>query len=177
MNQTDISIDRPRAKPWYREPWPWFLMSGPAAVIVAGLITSAIAWRTSDPLVVDDYYKEGMAINQTLKRDERAHALGVAATVSINPGRDRLRLVLSGRGPQPDALRLLLLHPTLAGYDQSIALFRVSENVYEAVLVPPRPGLWHMQVEDFKDAWRLTGNWHTRDAVITLGDEPVKEEK
>ena len=26
-------------KPWYREPWPWLLMSGPAAVLVAGAAT------------------------------------------------------------------------------------------------------------------------------------------
>jgi len=26
-------------KPWYREPWPWILMSGPAAVLVAGAAT------------------------------------------------------------------------------------------------------------------------------------------
>ena len=27
------------AKPWYREPWPWLLMLGPAVVVVAGFIT------------------------------------------------------------------------------------------------------------------------------------------
>jgi len=26
-------------KPWYRERWPWILMSGPAAVLVAGSAT------------------------------------------------------------------------------------------------------------------------------------------
>jgi hypothetical protein len=40
-------------KPWYREPWPWILMSGPAVVVVAGLVTAVIAVRTSDPIVAD----------------------------------------------------------------------------------------------------------------------------
>ena len=40
-------------KPWYREPWPWILMSGPAAVVVAGSITAVIAIRTADPVVAN----------------------------------------------------------------------------------------------------------------------------
>ena len=54
---------------WYREPWPWLVMSGPAIVVVAGIGTAIIAFRTSDGLVADDYYKQGLVINQTLKRD------------------------------------------------------------------------------------------------------------
>ena len=32
--------------PWYRQPWPWILMAGPAAVLVAGAITTWIAFST-----------------------------------------------------------------------------------------------------------------------------------
>jgi len=46
-----------RSRPWYREPWPWILMAGPAAVIVAGIFTMTLAYRTEDGLVADDYYK------------------------------------------------------------------------------------------------------------------------
>lgn len=39
--------------PWYREPWPWILMSGPAVVVVAGCVTAVIAIRTADPMVAN----------------------------------------------------------------------------------------------------------------------------
>ena len=58
-----------RAQPWYREPWPWILMSGPAAVIVAGAVTTWMAFASADGLVADDYYKRGLAINAVLKRE------------------------------------------------------------------------------------------------------------
>ena len=63
------------AKPWYGEPWPWILMAGPAAVIVAGAVTIWLAVATSDGLVADDYYSRGLAISQELRRDQigRAH--------------------------------------------------------------------------------------------------------
>ena len=60
-------------KPWYREPWPWILMSGPAVVVVAALATAVIAVRTADGLVAEDYYRRGVDINKRLTREERAH--------------------------------------------------------------------------------------------------------
>ena len=41
-----MSPNRVHAPPWYREPWPWILMAGPAAVVIAGLFTAWLAWRS-----------------------------------------------------------------------------------------------------------------------------------
>jgi hypothetical protein len=40
--------------PWYHHPWPWFLMLGPAIVVVAALATAVIAVKTADVIVSDD---------------------------------------------------------------------------------------------------------------------------
>ena len=61
----------PSAKPWYREPWPWILMAGPAAVVVAGTVTAYIAFSGADRLVAEDYYKRGVEINRTI--ESRSH--------------------------------------------------------------------------------------------------------
>ena len=47
-------MTRDVAKPWYREPWPWIVMSGPAIVVVAGIYTAFLAFSTSDTLVAKD---------------------------------------------------------------------------------------------------------------------------
>ena len=31
-------------RPWYREPWPWMLMAGPLAVVLAGIVTCGSPW-------------------------------------------------------------------------------------------------------------------------------------
>ena len=69
MNELEHCL---HCRPWYREPWPWILMAGPFAVIVAGLFTAWMAVTRADPLVVDNYYKEGLAINQVIERDQAA---------------------------------------------------------------------------------------------------------
>ena len=56
------------SQPWYRQFWPWFLIALPATVVVAGLTTWWIAAHKADSLVVDDYYKEGLAINRQLRK-------------------------------------------------------------------------------------------------------------
>ena len=61
-------------KPWYREPWPWILMAGPAAVIVAGAVTMTLAFKYQDPLVAKDYYKRGVEINKELAKERSREA-------------------------------------------------------------------------------------------------------
>jgi hypothetical protein len=42
------------------------VISGPAVVVIAGFITLFIALKIPDPLVVEDYYRQGIEINKTL---------------------------------------------------------------------------------------------------------------
>ena len=53
MRQADV-VKSPW-RPWYREPWPWIVIAGPAAVAVAGAITIWLAVNNADDLVIDDY--------------------------------------------------------------------------------------------------------------------------
>ena len=51
-----VSTIPTRSAPWYRHRWPWLLMAGPVAVIIAGLVTAWVAFTGADALVVDDYF-------------------------------------------------------------------------------------------------------------------------
>ncbi len=41
------------AQPWWRFGIVWFALGLPALVVVASLVTGAIAWRHADPLVTE----------------------------------------------------------------------------------------------------------------------------
>jgi hypothetical protein len=154
-----------RAQPWYREPWPWILMAGPATVVVAGLFTAWLAVRSDDGLVVDDYYRQGLAINKTLRRSEAAERLGIKAEISMADGRVQVRPSAAAGG----ALTLQFAHPTRAGMDQSLKLAMVQPGVYEGKLQQPlQAGRWHVVLE--RRDWRLTGDWTLpADGALTLG--------
>ncbi len=168
-----MSAQQNQIQPWYREPWPWLVMSGPAIVVVAGVITAVIAFRTSDGLVADDYYKQGLGINQILKRDEKALAMGLTAELLFSPGRERIRVTLSepkrGETRGAEALHLSLLHPTQAGRDREISLKPLAPGLYEAALPPQGSGTWRLQLEDRSAGWRLVGAWRSSQDRVTLG--------
>lgn len=55
--------------PWWKHGHVWLLISGPAAVVVAGLLTAWIAVARPDPVVAEDYYRQGLEINKQLARE------------------------------------------------------------------------------------------------------------
>ena len=138
-------------KPWYRERWPWILMSGPAAVVVAGALTTWMAYATSDGLVADDYYKRGLGINAVLKREQAAAARGIRARVER--GAHEVRVQLSGA--EPPALFLSLAHATRAGHDLRLRLERAPDGSYRAALPALAPGHWRAIVDDPRGEWRV----------------------
>ena len=157
---------------WYREPWPWFLMLGPAVVVVAGLATMAVAFRTNDTLVADDYYREGLGINRTMSREEHAGDLHIAARVQFNDDRRRVRVMLSTLDPAPKTLRLTLLHGARASDDQVIMLGAIAPGVYEGALREPPAGGWQLRLEDGEGTWRIMGSWKTQQPGASLGKAP-----
>src|SRR5512139_3665322 len=137
--------------PWYREPWPWILMSGPAAAIVAGAITCWIAIATADGLVADDYYKRGLAVNAVLKRQAAAERRRIDARFERHAGGIRVRL----RGDAPPALILKLAHATRAGLDVRLRLEPAGAGLYQAPLPTLAPGRWRLILEDPRAEWRV----------------------
>lgn len=139
------------SRAWYRQPWPWLLISGPAAVVVAGTVTLWLAFSTADGLVAEDYYKQGLAINKRLAREEEARRRGIAATVSLSAGRIRVQL----EGATPEALFVHLAHATRAGYDVRLRLAPVAPGAYEAALDSLPRGRWRIVIEDPRGTWRI----------------------
>lgn len=138
-------------KPWYREPWPWLLMSGPALVLVAGAITTWIAFASADGLVAEDWYKRGLGINKVLAREEAARARGLSAAISL----DRNTLQVTLEGASPEALFVHLAHATRAGHDQRVRLVPAGGGRYTGELAPLPAGRWRIGIEDPQGAWRI----------------------
>ncbi len=146
------------ASPWYRQPWPWLLMAGPFVVVVASFITLWLAIRSNDGLVSEDYYKRGMAINQTLARSERAKVLGIEAGIRLSA--DGISVRLTAKAPffvPPARIRVTISHPTRTGLEQSQILQRQGEY-YRGKLTLPSAGHWVVLLKDEGETWRLMGN-------------------
>ena len=139
-------------KPWYRQLWPWLIISGPAVVLVAGAATMWIAFSSADGLVADDYYKQGLAINKRLAREDAARTRGVSASVAFLPGKIHVDL----KGESPEALFVHLAHATRAGHDVRLRLVATAPGAYEAPLEALPRGHWRVVIEDPRGTWRIS---------------------
>ncbi len=163
------TVARSRSLPWYREPWPWFLIALPATVIVGCTITLWLAVSTADGMVARDYYKQGLAINGALARVRHASDLGLHADVQLSgyAGGDRVRVRVSAARPLPaeTALKLAFVHPARDGADRTLLLARVRADGNEAeysgqfiAAEPMAPVAWQVVLET--PNWRLDGQMH-----------------
>ncbi|WP_281049323.1 FixH family protein [Thauera sp. GDN1] len=148
--------EKPR-QPWYRQGWPWFLIAFPAAAVVGGIATLVIAVQSFDGMVVDDYYKEGRAIVQTIGRVEHARELGLRAQLRVRSESVHIELSAADAVRLPERIRLTVAHPTRGGLDQELVLAG-SAGVYEAALAPLGTGRWLFVIEDEARSWRMDGS-------------------
>jgi len=154
--ETSTSVLEPMSLPWYRHKLVWMIIAIPAASVIAGINMIYLAVNTDDGLVVDDYYKEGMAINQSLQRDKTAAELGVAAKLNVEESGDMVRLHFNkgSLASYPEQLTLHLQHATQAEQDQLLQLIPAPGGQYIGYLKAPiKEGIWHIVLST--NEWRL----------------------
>ncbi|HZM33127.1 MAG TPA: FixH family protein [Burkholderiales bacterium] len=137
--------------PWYREPWVWGLMAAPAAALFGGAAMLWVAVGSADGLVAEDYYRQGLAINKVLEREEAARTQGISAELSLDKGRISVTL----KGAHPQALFAHLAHATRSGHDLRVRLAPGADGAYSAELPPLPAGRWRVVIEDPQASWRI----------------------
>jgi hypothetical protein len=69
----------PTSAPWWKFGHVWLVIAGPVAVVIAGFVTLYIAVSMPDPVVAQDYYRQGIDINKTLAATDASLAPAVQA--------------------------------------------------------------------------------------------------
>lgn len=157
MTNTNLTSSPP--PPWYKQFWPWFLISFPAIAVIAGIATIILAIKSDDGLVKDDYYKAGLAINKTLEREQKAQALNLSAKVNWDILTQSISLELAGKTKDsPQQIRLILAHTTRADHDQTVPLFLAPDKKhYVGRTKKIKNGNWIVILEPEDSSWRING--------------------
>ncbi|MEQ1487081.1 MAG: FixH family protein [Methylotenera sp.] len=82
-------------KPWWKYGYVWYIIAGPALVVVAGFITLYLAITRPDPVIDDDYYQNGININKTLEANT------IAERNSLEPANLARNHAATGVNAQP----------------------------------------------------------------------------
>jgi hypothetical protein len=140
-------------KPWYKEPWLWFLLSVPIASVILSSIMVTVAVVGKDSLVSDNYYKDGIGINQTIEQDRLAVELNIAPIVTIQD-KTAIINIQSDKMPTQAFLTLKLVHPTVSDKDITIRLLP-TENGFIGDLPSKVEGRRYLDHYGFDESWRI----------------------
>ncbi len=149
---------REDTEPWYKQFWPWFLISFPLAAVIGGIVTIIIAVKTDDGLVTDNYYKKGLAIHKNADSYAKAKALGIAATVTYEEDTGALNVQMDKPLVEPTpALLLSIVHPTVPNQDQAIRLVTAGNNLYVGKADTLSAANWKLSLSGNDREWRIDG--------------------
>ena len=150
--------------PGYRQFWFWFVFGPLLFIVVLCGILVFIAFKYSDDVVTDNYYKVGRMINQTLEQDEKAAELGLLANVKIDQLTGDVIVSITGKHSFPTQMLLFLDNPAKANKDQRILLTENAAGKYRGELSAPIEYSWYIALIPEADAnrrkdaeWLLTG--------------------
>ncbi|TDR33135.1 FixH family protein [Hydromonas duriensis] len=147
MNSIHVSQNSNKkiAEPWYKNHVVLLMLTLPLVVVLASFITLYLAIKTNDGVLDDDYYKQGLAINQDLARDNQAKTLGLTAQLQI-------------KGPAVELKMTSLATAALAGQPIKMSLQNMASKTEDSVLtlVPAGEGVWRGELKKQIS----TGHWH-----------------
>jgi hypothetical protein len=152
-----------------REPWVWFVFGLPFTAVLFGVVMLVAANYHPDDVVVDNYYEQGMGINQKLKLDDQAALLGQIATLRAITAEGLVFFIPGGS----QTISLSLFHVTDRDLDLELPLEYTSDSLYvatskAAAAIFRNKGVWYLELRDQENAWRLRARVVTPATDLTM---------
>ncbi|MFC4699431.1 FixH family protein [Glaciecola siphonariae] len=139
---------------WYKQFWPWFLIAIPLSSMMVGSVVIHFATDGTNAMVVDDYYKEGKAINARLEKIDRAKELGITTLLNVKQGNIELEFT-SGAPQTGEALKLEFFHVTQEAKDFDVLLTRDANGTYRSNAENDIKGKWRIRLMPLDENWKV----------------------
>ncbi|GAB1256817.1 FixH family protein [Aurantivibrio plasticivorans] len=166
---TEHLVD-PSTIPAYKQKWFWFIMSPLILVIIACCITVTIAVSNRDDVVIGDYYKEGLLLNEKKSQQELAAKLGLRGQLTFDAELAEVVLRLqatSASEPLPSSMTLKMSHPAFSDRDATITMKKIAgadslSFIYSAEYLGEWNNRWYWHLEP---AAQATGGWQLKGEI------------
>ncbi|MFT7687297.1 MAG: hypothetical protein ACI9FB_002649 [Candidatus Azotimanducaceae bacterium] len=156
VDKIELNQKMEEVKDQGRNYWPVLLIAIPFAAVLFGIFMISTTLYFPDDLVVDNYYKDGMAINTFLEQDELAEEMDISVSlISLNDN----QLELNVRNVKDSAIGMSLFHVTDQSADIAMILVPEEGEVYsvnnEALNILSQEGVWYIELNGTDRAWRV----------------------
>lgn len=144
-------------KPWYKQPWLWFILTPLIAVFIYGFTFLYLSIVTMDGVVKDDYYRKVRSYEVSSEKNVYAAQHQITAELHMDDVTGDVMLKLSGQLEQPPTfLTLDIVHPTHQQYDQTVTLKALgSQMIYSGSLSSKMLGKRYLYLAPEDNLWSL----------------------
>jgi len=158
-------------RPGVREPWFWIIISPLLLVLVACTITISIAVINADDVVVGNYYKQGLAVNEGFSLANNGRNLGLFGTmyfdkkdlsvlVELSSSKNQYSSTASRQLVFPRFLNLALSHPAKKNRDKTVELNLQPSGMYLGFVDEALVDRWYWKLnppQNIQEQWQLSG--------------------
>ncbi len=153
--------DDPQDTRWFKQPWALFVLGILLVDVVFALIFVGRSISGADDVVASDYYKQGLAINERLAKEERAKDFGLEAAVAFDQTDEVVEVSVNFNAfsELEDTVILRLIHPVSEDLDQQFILQRAEDSLlFEGLGQGDLSHRWYIQIEPLsRSSWMLNG--------------------
>jgi len=126
-------------------------------VISANMTMFYLAYKSSDGLVEENYYKRGLNYQSEIDQETNQEKLGWKIDFADKNGiyiisaRDR-----NGNFIRNASVKLTFFRPTQAGFDKTFFPKEISPGIYDQEIKLPLPGIWdvYIEIQKEKNKWK-----------------------
>ncbi len=141
--------------PWYREPWPWFILGILGLGVFFGISILLIGLANPPQMVRGEYERLGRGMTDLGQRTEQARSMGLRGQLSWTEQNWRLDLVSNPGQSLPDQLLLIIQHPLNSELDRTSLLERQPDGSWSGQAVLP-PHHATLILQDLAQNWWIT---------------------
>ena len=178
-----MATEREDLEPWYRQFWPWFIISLLGFSVIASLSTVWIALQTTDSLVLKSDDGIQIVAERRISAERLANELNLAAllTIDLDTGAVSAAMRAGVLDEAPAVLELEFTHPAFANRDQLITLHRAQPDaggnpIWSGHFVEVPDGRWYVTLRS-GDAWRLSGEWQGQTSLTMRPADSENDER
>ena len=155
--------------PWYKEPWPFILISITGLGVVAGSTLAYIGLSNPPEIVRGEFGSLAKFITEDDSRIQEARALGLVGRLGLDGETILLSLSASDLSSLPEQLMVQFQHPASSAGDSVAMLVHHGGGEYRGPYTEPPHARAHVRVTDLTQNWSLAGRL---DADNTIAVEP-----
>jgi hypothetical protein len=141
----------------------------PAFAVLASVGTAWVAVTKGDPPLPGQYHWEGDRLDHDFADAHRAAALGLAATVDLQPVQRVCHLRLQLASDLPAAVDLDVIHAARPELDRQMRFARDGNSGhYTAACTVLPAGSWHLELKSSAGDWSYRQDWNGVSGRVTL---------